>query len=205
VICRETPKVTADHQSQLREVFSVLALLPDTEWKFFWSHVREARFDTGAHLIREGDRAENMHYIVTGLVRDYHNDDGAELVHGFDYEGRFCATYESFLTDDPAPFSIQALEPTHTLWFPGRLLAQLYDRHPSWDRIGRRLLENQFIRHQDKEKRFRRLKPEAHYKLLLARHSPLVTRVPLNQLASYLRITPETLSRIRARLRAREE
>ena len=86
-----------------------------------------------------------------------------------------------------------------------RPMAQLYDRHPCWDRVGRKLLEEQWRRRQDKEMRFRSYTAEEHYRLLIQRRSPLIERVPLRHLASYMRITPETLSRIRARLRGNGE
>jgi CRP-like cAMP-binding protein len=194
--------VLADLERQLRAVFGSLATSPETEWDYFRKHFREGRFAAGESVVQEGTVAGQVHYIALGLVRIYHNKDGAELVHGFDYEGRFCAVYESVLTGQPSEFGIQALEPTHTIWFPGETFLHLYDRHPCWERVGRKMLEEQYVRRQDKEKRFRRLKPDEHYKLLLARNSPLVTRVPLNQLASYLQIAPETLSRIRSRIRS---
>ncbi len=134
-------------------------------------------------------------------MRLYYNHDGRELLRGFDYEGRFVAAYVSVLTGEPAILSVQALEPTHTLAFPGDLLRSLYERHPCWDRFGRRVLEMQWTREMDRARRFRIYAPEEHYRLLIERGSPLVDRVPLNQLASYLQITPETLSRIRARIR----
>lgn len=192
-----------DLEARLRGVFAELADIPDEEWRFFWSHVQEHRFRAGAHLFREGKPAGAIHYLLSGLVRIYHMADGAELVRGFDYEGRFVTILESVLTGDPSPLNVQAIEPTHALWFPGAMLAHLYDRHLCWERVGRKLLEQQWIRRQDKEMRFRLYSPEEHYRLLLKRKSPLVSRLPLRQLASYLQITPETLSRIRARLRGR--
>lgn len=190
-------------EGRFREVFADLAEVPDEEWRFFWSHVQEQRFKAGAHLFREGKPARAIHYICSGLVRIYHNVDGAELVRGFDYEGRFITIFESILTGDPSEVNVQALEATQTLWFPGAMLKHLYERHLCWERVGRKLLEQQLLRRQDKEARFRLYSPEAHYKLLLERKSPLVSRVPLRQLASYLQIAPETLSRIRARIRKR--
>jgi len=79
----------------------------------------------------------------------------------------------------------------------------MYNRHPCWDRFGRRILEAQWLRQSDKARRFRVYSPEEHYKLLIERRSPIIDRVPLNQLASFLLITPETLSRIRARIRSK--
>jgi CRP-like cAMP-binding protein len=185
----------------LRSVFESLAEIPDAEWAYAARHVREMRFGRRAHLFRAGDVPVLVHYIVRGLVRNYQNDDGRELVHGFDYEGRFTAAYASLITAQPCHLNVQAIEETHTLALPGVVLLELYQRHACWDRVGRKILEDAEVRRHDKEMRFRRYTPEEHYKLLIERRSPLIDRVPLRHLASYLGITPETLSRIRGRQR----
>lgn len=187
----------------LRAAFEALTPIPDEEWARFWPHVRERRFTPGEHLVREGRVATHLYFIVDGLVRLYLTTDGEERTRGFDFQGRFTGAYHSVLNGRPALDSIQALEPTCTLCFPGDLLMQLYEGHRCWDRVGRRLHELQSLRVADKEMRFRRYKAEEHYQLLIERRSPLIARVPLRYLASYLGITPETLSRIRARMRAR--
>lgn len=183
----------------LRSAFCELAPLPDSEWQHFRQFVHERRFHPGEYLSREGGPGGTLYYIVSGLVRYYYNGDGVERVRGFDWEDRFSGSYESVLTGGPAPYSIQALEPVRALSFSGDIFASLYDRHPVWDRIGRRILESHWVRRGDKEMRFRTLSPEEHYLLLLERDPPFMSRVPLHQIASYLRITPETLSRIRSR------
>jgi CRP-like cAMP-binding protein len=189
------------HHEMLRRVFENMADIPPGEWEFAARHLREARFAPRSHLLREGDVGSTIHFIVRGLVRNYQNDDGREIVHGFDYEGRFVASYESLITNTPTHLNVQALEETETLALPGAVLLRLYERHACWDRVGRKILEDASVRRHDKEMRFRRYSPEAHYRLLIARGSPLIDRVPLRHLASYLGITPETLSRIRGRHR----
>jgi CRP-like cAMP-binding protein len=192
--------MTNDEQ-MLRAACAVLAEIPEAEWRYFWSQTRRRDFASREHLVREGRPTTAIHFIVSGLVRMYYNRDGRELVRGFDFESRWAAAYESVLTDEPSTFSIETLEPTRTISFSGQSLRTLYDRHPCWDRFGRRILEAQWIRQSDKARRFRLYTPEEHYRLLIARKSPLIDRVPLNQLASFLQITPETLSRIRGRIR----
>jgi CRP-like cAMP-binding protein len=192
--------MSASEHRRLRAALSELADIPDVEWHWFAARLRTCRYDVRQHLIREGQPAPTIHFIVSGLVRLYYNHDGRELVRGFDYESRFVSAYESVISGEPASFSVQALEQTHTVAFTGDMLRAAYGRHPCWDRIGRRVLEEEWLRQADRARRFRVHSPEEHYALLIERRSPLIDRVPLNQLASFLGIAPETLSRIRARL-----
>jgi CRP-like cAMP-binding protein len=192
-------------QQLLRTACAELAEIPDAEWKFFWSQTRPREFLAREHLVREGSATNTIHFIVSGLVRMYYNRDGRELVRGFDFENRWAAVYEAVLTGERSTFSIETLEPTRTISFSGDVLRALYSRHPCWDRFGRRIVEAQWIRQSDKARRFRVYTPEEHYRVLIARKSPLIDRVPLNQLASFLQIAPETLSRIRARIREESE
>jgi CRP-like cAMP-binding protein len=190
-----------ESEAAMRAAFAELSEIPEAEWRHLYSMVCERHFDSRQIVFREGHPAPMIHFIVSGLVRLYYSDNGREVVRGFDYQNRFVTAYESVLTGQPATFSVQALEPTITLSFSGEQLRSLYSRHPCWDRFGRKVLEAQWIRSIDKDRRFKILKPEEHYRLLIERNSPLVNRVPLHQLASFLDITPETLSRIRSRMR----
>lgn len=196
-----SPSTRQSLETHVRNALSAYATVPDTEWAWFWPQLSERKYARGARLVREGATAPDLWFIVTGLVRLYHASEDGELVVGFDYEDRFVGDYESVVRATPAALSVQALEPLHTVVIPGRILLQAFERHWCWDRFGRRVLEQDGFRRHDKELRFRTLNAEEHYRLLLERGSPLIGRVALRQLASYLRVTPETLSRIRARVR----
>lgn len=185
----------------LHRVFNSYAEVPDAEWNYLARHLLDMSFEPREFLFREGEVGSLIHLIIKGLVRNFQNDDGRELVHGFDFEGRFVATYESLITGQPSHLSVQALEATVTVAIPGAVFLGLYHRHPCWDRLGRRILEDNTVRRYDKEMRFRRYSAEEHYQVLIQRRSPLIERVPLRHLASYLGIAPETLSRIRGRQR----
>jgi CRP-like cAMP-binding protein len=192
--------MNSSHQ-QLRDVLSSYAEIPASEWNYLAGHLLDMSFAPREYLFREGEVGSLIHLIIKGLVRNFQNDDGRELVHGFDFEGRFVATYESLITGQPSHLNVQALEATQTVAIPGAVFLGLYHRHACWDRLGRRILEDNTIRRYDKEMRFRRYSAEQHYQLLIQRGSPLIERVPLRHLASYLGIAPETLSRIRSRQR----
>jgi CRP/FNR family transcriptional regulator, anaerobic regulatory protein len=194
----DVPIAPADPADRLRAALERFAAIPDDEWSWFRPHLRPRHFRRGEHLVREGSVAHGKYFIVRGCTRTYYLADGREMTRNFTFEGRI--TSASVLVGRTAHVSVQALEPTDTLCFPADLLAVMYDRHRCWERLGRRVAEEYWLEKEEKELRFRQHTPEEHYRLLVARGHLMTRRVPLRHLASYLGITPETLSRIRARI-----
>ena len=197
-IASAAPPVPAD---RLRAILERLAPIPDEEWAWFAGHLRTHHFRRGEHLVREGSVGKRMYFILRGSTRTYYLADGREATRNFTFENRFAGS--SLLAGRAMTVSVQALEPTDALGFPGDLLPVMYDRHRCWERIGRRIAENYWLEKEEKELRFRMHTPEEHYRLLVARGALMTRRVPLRHLASYLGVAPETLSRIRARIAAR--
>ena len=184
----------------LRALFESYAPIPDAEWTYFERHTSERRFARGEFLCRAGQPGAALFFILEGVVRVFYSADGGEPTRNFAFERRFAGDWAAVLTGEPCGTYQQAIGPVRAVVIPGALLGALYDRHPCWERIGRRMAETAWLEKEEKERRFRTLTPEAHYRLLLSWGSMKTTRVPLRHLASYLGVTPETLSRIRARL-----
>ncbi|WP_461215976.1 Crp/Fnr family transcriptional regulator [Lacticaseibacillus sp. GG6-2] len=158
-------------------------------------------FDTGEDLLREGDLAKHLFFVEEGCVRLWHNDDGRDITVQFFFENQAVSSFESFYLEQPSLFAITAVEPTTVMVVDGRVLKKTLEADPQalaafTDRICRRFIAytNYFLNRIEES-------PEARYRTLLADDPALVARVPQYELATYLGITPVSLSRIRNRVK----
>ena len=184
----------------LRCAFDAIAPLPAAEWEFCRAHATVRDFARGEPLVRQGERVDWLGFLLSGLVRYYRLEDGREVTLGFDREERFVGAFDAYTSRQPARYSIHALEPGRVVRFDRNLFDQLAARHAIWRELSMRIAERQLAHRIDKELRIRTLSAEERYTELVRSDSYLVHRVPQYQLASYLGIAPETLSRIRARM-----
>jgi CRP-like cAMP-binding protein len=156
----------------------------------------------GAFLLREGAPCRHIHGIERGAVRVFQLVDRKDINLRFLFEDAYATDLKSLRSGQAADCSIQALEPTHTMTFDGAALRTLYDRSPEIERWGRHLLELLLIKEQDHANFFKLYSPEDRYAYLLEHEPRILARVSLSRLASYLGITRESLSRIRARIKS---
>jgi CRP-like cAMP-binding protein len=175
--------------------------IPESEWEYLVPHLVECQFEKNVYLVIAGDVADNFYFIIEGLVRFFYStEDGKEFNKHFAMQNGFAGSFHSFVLGAPCGFFIQALERTNTLVLPNRLLHKLYERHPCWERLGRRNAENLVLHKEAREKEFLLDSLETRYRRFLKEYPGLVDRIPQYHIASFLGVTNVALSRIRRKI-----
>ena len=152
----------------------------------------------GEVLLKEGEVCTCMRYVEKGMIRQFYIKYEKELTEHLSYEGGMVICLESYLKTEPTRLMIEALEPT-TFWEidKKRIDALALERAD----IGvwyRKVFETSLIESQVKADILRFEPAHERYARLLKRHPEILRRVPLIYIASFLQMTPETLSRVRS-------
>ena len=153
----------------------------------------------GTIIINDGERSTDLFFIESGLLRGFYYADDREITNWFAQEGEFATCFYSFITNVPAQENVEALEDCLVIQIPHFNLQQLYGRYPETERIGRILTEAYYVKLEGRLLGLQFTSAKERYDKLMDTNPALIQRASLGQIASYLGITQETLSRIRAK------
>lgn len=151
------------------------------------------------YLLREGQVARGIFFIESGSVRLMSLREEREHHHFFFLANDFAKEMTSLTTGRPTQLNLVAMEETRTAFFPRERLIELYAEDPSFELLGKRIVEEMVVTHQQLHVLLTTLKPEERYAHVLAHRPELLQVVPLQYLSSYLGMARETLSRVRNR------
>lgn len=150
--------------------------------------------------LEPGQRHLHLGFVESGCIRYFLEVDGTEKTFFFFTERNVFADYRALIGERPSEVYLQAIEPTDLWIFPYRDLKALYDQYPAIERAGRMLIERMLISAENRL--FSHIKdlPEQRYLELMHRQPELLQRIPQQYLASFLGVTPVSLSRIKRRV-----
>ena len=157
-------------------------------------------FDKGTFLIQEGQIARNAYYVIHGFIREYELVEGEEKTTAFYSEGQSAINFNSIANNTPSKVNFICGERTTVAVLNAEKEKELYKKHPRFETFCRTGMEEMMGNKQQELTEIIKLKPEKRYEKLQKERPKLLDRVPQYQIASYLGITPEALSRIRNRL-----
>lgn len=156
------------------------------------------------YLLQQGDVSKYTAFVEKGLLRSYAIDDkGSELILQFAPEGWWIDDMYSSVTGEPSESNIDALEDSELLLLTASAREELLRQAPVFERFFRLLLQRSFIALQRRLKGNLIQTAEEKYKNFISLYPNIAQRVPQHSIASYLGITPESLSRIRKQMAER--
>ena len=188
----------------LRKKFSEIIDLSEEEFEYAKTLFIPKKLKKKRILIETGGICKYTVFVEKGLLRSYKADDkGNEYILQFALEGWWTADLYSFLTNEPTPYNIEALEDSELLLITKPSWDLLLEKVPAFERYFRVLIQNNLINTQRRLMSSFTETAEEKYLRLLKEFPNILQRVPQHMIASYLGITRETLSRTRSQITTR--
>ncbi len=169
------------------------------EWTDVLGHWREHTYPKGTIITATGQVERRFSIVKKGAQRIYFEHDGQEACIGFAYGGSWSGIFDSFVTQSPSRFVLQAVTPSVLVSIEHADLERLYVQIPKLERFGRLLLEEVFVGRAVREVEQLTMSAQERYDRLMLRSPHLLQLVPQKDIASYLGMSAETFSRLRAR------
>ena len=152
----------------------------------------------GDLFLKEGQVSDQFCYVYKGLIRQFYYKKNRDLTEHFACENEMFICIDSFLRQQPTHLLVEALENTTLFGIPHDPLLALASEDYEIEQMYRHLLENSLILSQRKMDSLRMESANERYSRMLSESPEIILRAPLSYVASYLFMTPETLSRVRA-------
>lgn len=151
----------------------------------------------GEYLCTPGDRSTEIFLIKSGAIRAYRISEDEEQTIRFGYSSSLMVALDSYFGNRPSELYFEALRKTEVLVFPKSRLKEVRELRQDFDQLYTEVLEHLVIQQMEREIDLLTQSPEKRYQRVLERSPSLFQEVPAKYIASYLRMTPETLSRLR--------
>ncbi len=166
-------------------------------WNRFGQFFVERKIEPKTVLLHEGEIANYLHFIKQGCLRMWFNKDGKDITLQFFFEGQGVASIDSLMTKQPSIFTVESIEPTTIILVRKGDFEELFSIYPE---LKEEFQQITFRRFRNYAQLFlSRIKdtPKERYDDLIKNNPEIIKRIPQHYIASFLGVTPVSLSRIR--------
>ena len=192
---KEPVKTTRDIARELARKYSTMT---HDELDVLESILVPRKYAKGEMILTEGDGCKDIGYVERGLVRQFYQKNGKELTEHIGVEKTIVMCIQSLFKEEPSHLQMEALEPTLIYALPKHRLEEVALHNVNIQILYRKILEESLIISQIKADMLRFESAQNRYRRLCKLNPQVVLRTPLVYIASYLQMTPETLSRVRS-------
>ena len=180
-----------------REIARIYCTLTPQAVEVLGSILIPMKFQKGDTILKEGEVCRAMYFVEKGMVRQYYYKNKRDVTEHFSFEGRIVFCIESFLKQEPSRLIVEALEASKLYAIPYADLHNLMARNQGMEMLYRKILEHVAISSQEHADSQRFENATERYERLLHEKPEIILRAPMVHIASFLQMTPETLSRVR--------
>lgn len=185
---------------KLKDFINQIVEVPDYDWNLFSNFLAYKEFRKGELLLRAGEVENFMYFLSDGITRIFQFQNNLEYTLRFNFPISAFCSYASFITRTPSLINVEAITDIKVFRMSFENMEVLYEKSKTAERIGRRMIELLYVQRELKELNVNCRTAEDNYIELIQNKSELVEQIPQKYLASYLGITPESLSRIKGKL-----
>lgn len=185
-------------KKNLKDLIARSINITDADLEKALAYFKFREVSKGTLLLREGEAENNFHYIQTGCIRTYYVNQGGNLkTRHVAFENSFIASLSSFISAKPSYEYVEAIERSELLSIERSHFFQLLDHVASWKDFYISVLEKGYRFQNEKIESYVTLTAQERYNKLMIDSPHFIKRLPNTIVASYLDISPETLSRIK--------
>jgi len=187
--------------AQILENISKIVTLTPQEQALFLSNVETKNYKAKTILLNAGEICKHSYFVNSGLLRSFNiNDNIVEHVLQFACEGWWIGDMYSLLSQKPGNLFIEVMEDSEIVLLPKENQEKLYTEIPKLERFFRILTENSLVSNQERLMDNLSLTAEERFEKFCKKYPTLIQKVPQKQIASYIGVTPEFFSKMKARL-----
>lgn len=186
--------------NKLINYFLKISNLTADEVRVLTESMTVQNFKKGSFLLKEGQLSNDTYFILDGCVRQFTVLDGNDKTINFFTEEQWIISLENFVSKTPSTFNLICVEDTTVVLGNEQKAQELFKQFPRFETISRQIMETVFLEQQALMTSYITDKPEQRYLKLLKSRPDIFQRVPQYDIATYIGVKPESLSRIRKKL-----
>lgn len=181
----------------LFELAKKLSPISETEWDDFTSSFIEESHPKGKLLVQPGEAPNDVYIVLSGILRNYDLDlKCKEYTKVFRGPGGLLGSYSEILDKSQTRFYIETVTNVNVIKFPYSKFQAMMEKHKSWETLGRRFAELNYLEKEKREYELMHFSAEERYHSFLKHYGELAQQIPQYQIASVLGISPEALNRL---------
>jgi len=199
VIANESPEYLIIMSTNLKKFISRFVTVSGEEMEEITGKFKRKRVKKNDYVLRQGDTCKDFVFVDKGCLRLYYVKDGIEVSVWFAFQPSSAIEVYSFISEKPSDYFLQAIEDSEVLFLPKTELKKMYQSHPKMQEMMRNYWEAVLL---DLISRFTALETDSAEKryLDLINNTDYLGNIPQKYLASFIGVTPTSLSRIRKKI-----